>query len=474
MRRSPSTPHPPPLWRPLQCPSPARMYHALISGGRQAPGPSKSYTPMSRTGMSGIYGNGRWTAPGSVTNQPDRLLFDIDASGNISLVTSGLPTVWYINTTLVGTAASVQPQLLLKSQFDYYVGASQRYVAVKGCADQATGDLLLNVSGRTNALICDGRFFISSSTGSDVGGTCTRANLKMVAPWWCLSLVTGGQEAGYEDCVEKICNHVIRHLDTCVLMKGKSSNYWVKVVRHYHISIQPPPTAGTWLSHRGLFHLIIWIMTSLDSKAEIWSENPKCPRAFPNISLSRPGNLSINSTPCRTVWERTHSSVSWNSHSTPLQSEPTQNSPVNPIDIILSLNGDARTLIHFLPWRYPLRLFEICRPIRPSTRVEHHANLIRPKVSLNPRPGTCKRQNCGIVRCIFVENPKPVVAFTAAAAVSSESRTTSWAAEGGVWLAGEVVDAACRGGENLSSRQSTAVDGQVAFGVWHGECVVPD
>lgn len=89
----------------------------------------------------------------------------------------------------------------------------------------------------------------------------------------------------------------------------------------------------------------------------------------------------------------------------------------------------------------------------------HHADLIYPQVCLDPRPGTCKGQHRGIRGCVVVENPEPVVALSAAAGASFEARAASRAAEGGVELAGRVVDAACCCWEDLSCWQSAAVNG---------------
>jgi len=38
----------------------------------------------------------------------------------------------------------------------------------------------------------------------------------------------------------------------------------------------------------------------------------------------------------------------------------------------------------------------------------------------------------------------------------------------------EVIDAACGGVEDFPGGEGRGVDGQVAFGVWEGEGVVPD
>ncbi len=133
-----------------------------------------------QNGMSGIYGSAQWVANATATGGPDRRRFHIDASGNVNFRTSSLVTTLYINTASAGNTLSVRPQLILESQFDYYVGIGQPYARLKGCADPATGELLLTIAGRTNILYCSGQFWMSSGSGSDTGLSCVRAFPKLV------------------------------------------------------------------------------------------------------------------------------------------------------------------------------------------------------------------------------------------------------------------------------------------------------
>lgn len=141
---------------------------------------------------------------------------------------------------------------------------------------------------------------------------------------------------------------------------------------------------------------------------------------------------------------------------------------VDPIHIVLRLNRDARRPRHHAPVREPLVALEWRGAVEPVARVEHDARLVGAQLGLDAREGARELHDDGVGRGLALDGEVAVVPLARAvgAAVAREPRLVLGVAQGQAGLAGEVVDAARRGFQDLAGGEGALVGFEVVGRVY--------
>lgn len=153
-----------------------------------------------------------------------------------------------------------------------------------------------------------------------------------------------------------------------------------------------------------------------------------------------------------------------------------QNLLVNPIGVVLRLNGHTAAPDHLLidPLN-ALGALEVGRAIHPVARVKHDARLISPQLRFDTRELARQGRHHRILGRVLDEEVAVVpLARAVGPAVALEAGLVARMAESQVRGGGKVVDGVGLGGQDLAGRERVLVGLEVALGVGQGELVVPD
>ena len=171
-----------------------------------------------------------------------------------------------------------------------------------------------------------------------------------------------------------------RKSDVRVIVQKVSRRAWENSLKHIHNSIQ--------IFYDDILFYVDYEESQCVSTRSILVVNvpgldqAKGPRTLPSVSLTRASDLFLQTSPFR-AGENVSIARTRQIRELPRLNGWQGYLLVYAVDVIVSLNGDARAATHSLPVLQALGALERGSSIEPVTRVDNEAGLVGPKLSLD-------------------------------------------------------------------------------------------